>query len=186
MSVRVKGLSMVAFERTLTELKGDGAIERLFPGVPPEVAHALRHKEILTVGWYPMEWFASLHTAAQLTYGPEISREIGRTATRHDVTTLYRFILKFLSPETMVKQLGRIFTLFCETGTVHIEENRKGFARVKYGGCEGSSRGVWEDILGSTEVLIELCGGKSPSARIISGGGSGEGTMVCELSWTDR
>jgi hypothetical protein len=182
MGVRVKGQSMVAFQRALGELKGPEAIERVLPRCPEEVARAVRSKEILPVGWYPMEWFSSLHRSAQVEFGPTISRDIGRTATRHDVTTLYRFILRFLSPETLIKQTGRVFSLFCDSGGVTIEEARKGFARLRYSGCTGSSRGVWEDIMGSTEVLLELTGGRDASGRILEGGGD-EGSMVCEFFW---
>lgn len=182
MPVQVKGLSMVAFERALGDIQGKEAIEKLFPRLPKDVAHAVSHKEILPMGWYPMEWFASLHSAAQAEFGAEISREIGRTATRHDVTTLYRFILKFLSPETLIKHYGRVFALFCESGKVIVEENKKGQARVRCSGLEGASRGVWEDVIGSTEVILELCGGKQPNGRILSGGGDTE-SMVCSFSW---
>jgi hypothetical protein len=182
--VRVKGQSMVAFERALTELKGEGALEQVLVAVPADVARAMRNREILPMGWYPMEWFASLHSSAQRVFGDSISREIGRTATRHDVTKLYRFILRFFSPETLIGQMGRVFALFCDAGTVAVEERRPGSARVRYGGCKGASRGVWEDVLGSTEVLLDLCGGRDPSARIVEGGGDGDGSMCCVITWS--
>lgn len=180
--VRVKGQSVIAFERALKELQGPEAMSQLLPHVPEHVARAVQHGEILTIGWYPMEWFASLHTAAQQVFGASISRQIGRTATRHDVTTIYRFILKFLSPDTLVKQYPRLFGLFCETGTVHIEEQRKGFARLRCGGCAGASKGVWEDVVGSTETLLELTGASEPTGRVLSMA-EREGAMTFSLSW---
>lgn len=173
---------MVAFERALTELKGEKAMEQILPRVPPDVARSISSKEILAVGWYPMEWFASLHTAANAEFGPEISREIGRTATRHDVTTIYRFILKFLSPDTLIKHYARVFALFCESGKAVIENHQKGNATIRCSGCEGASHGVWEDVIGSTEVILELCGAKSPSGRILSGA-KDTGGMICQFVW---
>jgi hypothetical protein len=181
--VQIKGQSIVAFERTVKQLKGDEAIGELLPRLPGEVAHAISSKEILAVGWYPMEWFAALHTAAGGAFGPEISREIGRAATRHDVTTIYRFILKFLSPDTLMKHYGRVFALFCESSKVIVESQQKGGAVVRCSGCDGASSGVWEDVIGTTEVILELCGAKSPAGKIMSGAGN-SGAMVCQYTWS--
>lgn len=181
MGVKIKGQGLVAFERTLLQLKGPEAMEPVLAGASPEAAHAVRSREILPVGWYPMEWFASLHESARVAYGPAISREIGRAATRHDVTTLYRFILRFLSPETLIDQSSRILSLVIDGGAVALEERRRGFARLRYSGCAGSSRGAWEDFIGSNEVLLELCGAQQAVGTILEGG---EGaSMVCSLSW---
>ncbi len=38
-------------------------------------------------------------------------------------------------------------------------------------------------MMGSTETLIELCGGREASGRITSGGGDGEGSMSCMFTW---
>jgi len=182
MSARVKGLSLVAFERALGELQGKAAIERIYPHVPRDVANALGRAEILPMGWYPMEWFASLHAAAQAEFGAEISREIGRAATRHEVTAAYGFIRKFASPEAVIKHYDRVFGLFCESGRVTVEESARGRARMRCSGLEGANRGVWEDVVGSTETLLELCGGYAPSGEILSGGGNTD-SMICSFSW---
>lgn len=183
MGVLVKGQALVAFERTLLELKGPAAMDALAPHLPQDVQRAMRSREVLPVGWYPIEWFAALHAAAHTLHGSSISREIGRAATRHDVTTLYRFILRFLSPDMLVNQIGRIFRMVVDSGEATVEENRGGTARVRFSGCEGANRGTWDDMLGSTEVLIELCGGRDATGRVISGGGDGESWMSCQFTW---
>ena len=112
-----------------------------------------------------------------------ISREIGRVATRHDVTTIYRFILRFMSPDILVSQIARIFRMVVDTGDAVVESKERGDARVRFSGCPGATRGTWDDMLGSTEVLIELCGGHDVTGRIVAGGADGDGSMTCELSW---
>jgi hypothetical protein len=183
MGIRVKGQAILAFERTLIEMHGRGAMTPLRSDLLPDMLTALESREVLAMGWYPMEWFASLHGAAQKAYGPGVSREIGRLATRHDVTTLYRFILRFVSPATLMGQMKRIFGMVCDSGGVLVEENREGSARVRFVGCAGANRGTWEDMLGSIETLLELCGGREASARVISGGADGDATMSCLLTW---
>ncbi len=183
MGIRVKGQAILAFERTLAEIHGPDAMAALQAHVLPDVAVALKSREVLAVGWYPMEWFASLHAAAQLVYGPSVSREIGRLATRHDVTTLYRFILRFVSPATLMAQMKRVFAMVCDGGGVIVEENLAGAARVRFIGCIGANRGTWDDMLGSTETLLELCGGRDANARVIEGGADGDNSMTCVLTW---
>ena len=77
---------MIAFSRALKELKGEDALTPLYERVPDDVEHAIAHGEVLTMGWYPMEWFAALHTAAQQVYGPAL-----RLA--HTAETIGRIIL---------------------------------------------------------------------------------------------
>jgi hypothetical protein len=183
MGIRVKGQAIVAFERTLAELKGPDAMSALAPHLGSELVQVIKNREVLSVGWYPIEWYAALHDAAQNVHGAAISREIGRAATRHDVTTLYRFILRFLSPTTLVSQIKRIFGMAFDGGEVVIEENKSGSARIRFVGCPGSNRGVWEDMLGSIETLLELCGGRESSARVVAGGSDGDAAMTCVLTW---
>lgn len=183
MGMRVKGQALVGFQRALGELKGPDAMERLTPHLPADVIAVLKSREVISVGWYPIEWYVALHAAAQAAHGPSISRAIGRSATFHDVTTLYRFVLRFLSPTTLVNQMKRIFNMAVDGGEVFIEENRDGAARVRFSGCPGSSRGTWDDMLGSIEALLELCGGREPAARIVAGGNDIDAGMTCVVTW---
>lgn len=183
MGIRVKGQAIVAFERTLVELKGPEAMAALFSHLGPELVQVIKNREVLSVGWYPLEWYSALHDAAQAVHGVAISRDIGRAATRHDVTTLYRFILRFLSPTTLVNQIKRIFGMAIDGGEVVIEENRNGAARLRFVSCPGSNRGTWEDMLGSLETLLELCGGRECTARVVAGGNDGDAGMTCALTW---
>jgi len=183
MGIRVKGQGFVGFERTIVELKGPQAMTALMPHLPADVVLVLRNREILSVGWYPIEWYASIHSAAQALHGESISREIGRAATRHDVTTLYRFILRFLSPTTLIGQMKRLHAMIADGGDVVVEENRDGAARVRFTACAGGNRGTWEDMLGSFETLLELCGGRNVVARAIAGGNDGDPGMTCVLTW---
>jgi hypothetical protein len=180
---RVKGQSFVGFHRTLRLLKGEDAMRELEPDLPPELARAYAHREILPMGWYPMPWYAGVHSAARKKFGFGISRAVGKEAAKQDVNTLYRFILKFFSPETLLKQSGRVFSLFCEGGTTTVELSRKGFARIRYGGCGGANRGVWDNVLGGTEAIVEVCGGRAVAAKSVARGSDGDAEMTAEITW---
>jgi len=182
-SVRIKGQSFVGFHRTVRKLKGADAMDRITPDLPADLARAYKGGEILPMGWYPMEWYAGLHAAARKTHGAVISRAVGKEAAKEDVNTLYRFILRFFSPETLLKQSGRVFALFCEGGTCQVEASRKGFARIRYANCAGSNRGVWDNVLGGTEAIVEVCGGRAVNAKVVERGNDGDGEMTAEVTW---
>jgi len=185
MNVRIKGQGFVGFMATLQRLHGADAHEKVLAGLPPEVAAALRNGEIVPMGWYPVEWYSALHTAARAVCGPGVSREVGRAAAQSDARTIYRFILKFFSPETLLGQSAKVFALFCEGGSCKVEMARKGSARIRYGDCPGASRGMWEVICGGTDVLVELCGGREVTVKPVGGGGDGDSVMIVQVSWVD-
>jgi hypothetical protein len=182
-SARIKGQSFVGFHRTLRKLKGADAMDRINADLPPDLARAYKGGEILPMGWYPIGWYSGLHVAARKTHGANISRAVGKEAAKEDVNTLYRFILRFFSPETLLKQSGRVFALFCEGGTCEVEASRKGFARIRYGNCAGGNRGVWENVLGGTETLVEVCGGRAVLAKVAARGNDGDDEMTAEVTW---
>ncbi|HVY49785.1 MAG TPA: hypothetical protein VHB21_28015 [Minicystis sp.] len=182
-AVRIKGQSFVGFHRTLRALRGPEAMDRITPKLPADLAQAYRAREILPMGWYPIAWYAALHVAARAEFGAGISREVGKEAARQDVTSLYRFILKFFSPETLLAQSKRVFGLFCDGGRCTVEASRKGFARILYDGCPGANRGVWDNVLGGTEALVEVCGGRAVLAKIVAGGTDKDAEMTAEVTW---
>ncbi len=156
MGVRIKGQGFIGFLATLRRVHGDGAHARVLAGLRPELVAALRNGEIVPMGWYPIDWYASLHESARAVCGAQVSRDVGREAARSDLNTIYRFILKLLSPEALLKQSGKVFGLFCDGGKCTVELARKGSARIVYSDCAGAPRGMWDLLLGSTELMIEL------------------------------
>jgi hypothetical protein len=184
MSVRIKGQSFVGFLATLRKLYGEPAHARVIAALHPDLGAALRSGEIVPMGWYSLEWYTSLHRAARSVCGDRVSREVGREAARSDLNSIYRFVLKFMSPETLLNQSAKVFGLFCEGGKCTVAAVRKGSARIRYTECPGACRGMWELVLGTTELMIELCGGKNVKGTAVSGGGDGDSNLVAEFTWT--
>jgi len=184
MSARIKGQAFLGFLDTLERVRGVETRRQVTAGLPEDVRAALRNGEIVAMGWYSIEWYGSVHAAARAVCGPSVSREIGREAARSDFNTIYRFILKFLSPATLLKKSSNIFALFCDEGKV-TAATKPGSARIHYSDCSGACRGMWETVLGSTELMIELCGGRGVSGKAVSGGGDGDSSMVAQFTWTE-
>jgi hypothetical protein len=182
-AVRIKGQAFVGFQTSLSKRCGPLAVPTILKALPDEISHALERGEIVSVGWYPIDWYAKLHEVARAAHGPAISRDIARDAARSDVTTIYRFILRFLSPQTLMGQSARVFRLFCDGGACTVEKTEAHRATLLYTGCPGANRGFWDNVLGGSETIVELCGGRDVEAQVLEGGGDGDAKMRCEIKW---
>ena len=40
-------------------------------------------------------------------------------------------------------------------------------------------------VLGGTEIIVEICGGRAVSARAVGGGGDGDARLLAQITWTD-
>jgi hypothetical protein len=185
MSVRIKGQGFIGFMAMLRRLHGEDAHAKVVAGLPSDLAVALKNGEIVPMGWYPIAWYSALQASARGVCGPAVSRRVGAEAARSDVNTIYRFILKFFSPETLLGQSAKVFGLFCEGGSCKVEMARKGSARLRYGDCPGACRGMWDVIAGGTEVIVELCGGRDVAVKALSGGGDDDSVLVLQVTWAD-
>jgi hypothetical protein len=184
MAVRIKGQAFLGFVATLRELRGEDTVQRALARLPADVARAIKSGEITSMGWYPIEWYTGLHAAVRGVAGNRASREIGRAAAKKDINTIYRFILRFLSPETLLNQSAKVFALFCDGGKVTVMAMKKGSARILYSECQGASQGMWDLVLGGTEVIVETCGGKSVAATAMTGGCDGDSSLLAQITWT--
>jgi hypothetical protein len=181
--VHVKGQAFIGFQSSVAKLYGREAMPKIKSLLSKDLQRALENNEIVSVGWYPIGWYGDLHDAARRAYGPAISRQIARDAARSDVTTIYRFILKFFSPQTLMNQSSRVFRLFCDAGRCTVEKTEPQRAHLSYAGCDGANRGFWDNVIGGSETLVELCGGNGVETRVTSGGGDDDATMRCEVAW---
>ncbi len=182
-AVRIKGQAFVGFQSALSKRCGPLAVPAVLKALPSDIAHALESGEIVSVGWYPIDWYAKLQEVARAAFGSAISRDIARDAARSDVTTIYRFILRFLSPQTLMGQSARVFRLFCDGGACTVEKTEARSATLLYTGIPGANRGFWDNVLGGSETIVELCGGRDVAVQVLDGGGDGDTTMRCEIKW---
>lgn len=168
----------------LEKLHGPMALERLRPRLTPELADVVGTRTDTSREWYPIAWYAELHDAAQAEYGGgrRLHREIGRLATEHDLSTVYRFILQFVSPRAILAQSQRIWNLYSDRGVVTYEELGANRVRVHFAECPGVSLPVWEDIASSTAAILAACGARSLTHTLVSAS-TELGTCVAQYEW---
>jgi hypothetical protein len=182
---KVKGQSFRAFFAALETLKGREVVAATTALLPREIRDAVEHNAIVTSGWYPMSWYAALHAAAKRacpgTAG--LARQLGREQMRAEMQGIYKFVLSFFRPSTIMRHSSRIFALYCQGGKLDVPDAGPTFARFVYDGCHGSDANVWDDVLGSMEALLEASGARAVRSFVKSGGRDGDATMTLELRW---
>jgi hypothetical protein len=183
---KVKGVAFKTIELCFTELRGRTARDRLEEHLPRELAEGFRYHTILATNWYPIELYKACFRAfrAVTGEGPELAREIGKLAARHDMSGVHKQILaRLISPQALVGMSQRVFNTYYDTGTFAIEESRRGFIRAACRGCKGFDENMWAEIAGSCESLLEIAGAKFIRLRIVGGGGDDSDSAVFEARW---
>jgi hypothetical protein len=154
-----KGSNFTGLLRAVGERGGTQANEQVLPHLPQRVAEAIRYGQVVAVGWYPVEWYAALHSAIDhvLGGGPEMARALGRDATLADFTSLHRAVARMLKIETVFGQAPRLMKLYWKGGLIECPEVSSGYGRLSFSGWHGFTRLIWEDLAGSIEAILTLC-----------------------------
>lgn len=184
---KVKGQSFRAFLTALEALKGREAVAVMTAALPEEIRRAVEHNAIVTSGWYPMTWYAAFHAAAKRACPGAVglARQLGHEQTRAEMQGIYKFVLGFFRPATIMRHASRVFALYCQGGKLNVVEAGPTFARFVYEDCYGSDANVWEDVLGSMEALLEAAGARAVRTFLKSGGRDGDSSMIAELRWVN-
>jgi len=182
--IRTKGSNILATVAALATLRDEALRDAVVRDVPGDGGEEIRHKSIIAAGWYPIAWYRDLlATVVKHTNDPAIIRELARHSTRATVPTFQRVFMKLISPHTLIKHGGRLFSSYFENATITVENVDKQVERIAWKDCFGFDKNCWRDQLGSTEELVVLSGAKVLRTKIISGGENGDATMVLDLAW---
>jgi hypothetical protein len=183
---KVKGVALRTIETCFIELRGEPARQRANEHLPAELVDAFRYRTVLASIWYPIEQYKALfHAFRSVTgEGPELAREIGRLAARHDMAGVHKQILaKLISPQALLGTSQRVFSTYYDTGKFEVVEARSGFARMRATGCLGWDQNMWSELIGSCESLLEISGAKHVRIRPLAGGKDDNAFLEVEAHW---
>jgi hypothetical protein len=184
-ALRVKG---IAFRGVLDSLERlhPGATGKMLSRLDEDTAEAVRHDRFLTSGWYPVEQYKQVYTAAMQAVGrgPELGRELGRDATLNDFRGIYRLFTLVLSPEFLMKRAPPIFNRYYDTGKLELKTVQRGLAEARYSGCPGFDRLLWEDVIGGTIAILEVAGAREVRVECLEGGGDHDAECALRVRWT--
>jgi hypothetical protein len=183
---KVKGSAFLSVRRSLGELRGADAVDAAIEAASDDVSQALRHRGIAATGWYPIAWYRAWLAGirAGLGEGPGVLREIGARCADNDLKGVYRVFTRLLSPTLIFSLTPRFFKSFYDTGTAEIVDSRGGFTHARWTGCTGFDANMWQEMVGSSQRVLELAGASNVRARIVSGGQDGDDHMELTAHWT--
>jgi hypothetical protein len=169
--IRVKGLNLTGVLRALPKLSEAGADKQVLAALPRELREGFQYGSIVASGWYPVDWYATLHE----TIGTVLSKDlafagrIGRQTTMDDFNSVYRFVTSLLAPETVFAQSSRLMSMYFQGGEVRVEHDPLSGSAM-WRGWTGFTPRVWRDLLEATQYLIETTGAQNVRYRLLSGG----------------
>src|SRR4051794_7356477 len=100
----VKGVAFRTVMKLMERHHGRSALDRAYAAMPRDVAEPLRGGSLLSVGWYAVEWYRGMWRAILDATGEGESyvRRVGREAIDEDLHSIYRPLVRMLSPHTLV------------------------------------------------------------------------------------
>ena len=184
--MRVKGTTIISTSNFVKNRFGqegfDRWIEQLSPAARDAITVPLASKWYDMVDCYtePLEKIVSTFLGGAIDKG---GREIGSENAKHDLTGIYRIMIKFGSPNLMISGAARTWNSYYSEGEPEVVENEKGRAVVSIREIPVKSA-VWEySVAGWVETASMLAGGKNNSCRILSSVASGQGVLKLGLTW---
>lgn len=164
---QTKGSNFLGLLRAVVKLHGPRARSDVLDSCAGELGAALREESLLAMSWYPAKWYSDLHSAIDYTLsgGPDFARALGKSATLDDFTKLHRLVVSMLKPETAFVHAPRLMGLYFRGGTIELTEITAGRARMRFADWNDFNRLVWEDLLGSIEGILDVCGAKKVTSR---------------------
>ncbi len=182
--IRTKGSNVIAMVAALETVRDAAFREAVVKQVPGEGGEEIRAKSIIAAGWYPIGWYRDLlGTIVKRAGDPMIVRDLGKASTRANVSAIHRVFMRMISPHTLIKQGGRLFSSYFENASVSIENVEGQNERISWKDCFGFDKNCWRDQIGSTEELVVMSGAKVLRSKVIAGGEDRDATMVLDLAW---
>jgi hypothetical protein len=183
--IRGKGLTLATSLDAIARLCGDDARAATIAGLSIlEARDTVQSGRLQPSAFYPIAWQRDIHTSAQrvTARGRELSRAIGYEGMRQDLLGIHRVIRTLLSPETLVRLGGRMWTSYFSGGHVALPICSPGLIRAEFSACHGFDRNLWENIVGSCQAVVESAGGSDVELSTLRGGADSP-SMVVEARW---
>lgn len=183
--VAVKGHSLRQNVDLLAEILGAEGLERVVKRLNVDFRTALETGTLTRAGWYPVGWANEIHEVALREFPnyPDIPERIARLGVERDMSGIYGFLTRLVSPEFCIKQAPRILGTYFRGMEIESTVFGKGHAELRFTGTAGIGRLLWRDILAGTTRIFEEAGAREVLLRTRKGGREGDEEHVVELRW---
>jgi hypothetical protein len=183
---KVKGVAFRTIDLCYERLRGAQARDRARDTMPADLADAFRYYTLLAASWYPISWYRETLRAFRTSSneGPELAREIGRLAARHDMSGVHKQILaNIVSPQALLGMSQRVFNTYYDTGRLEIVSSEQGHVQARCSNCVGWDHNMWMELIGSCESLLEIAGARRVDMHVLGGALDGSAHALLEARW---
>jgi hypothetical protein len=182
----VKGITFGSLLASLERMRGRDAVDATFRVLPPHVASPLRLGEVVSSGWYPVEWYRTLLTTVVQSSGEaelDLAWQLGRDASISQFRGIHRLLLRVISSELLVSQAPKIFRMYFDGGEVAMAAVDTGMGVIELSGWHGFDRLIWTGVMGGLEGFLVARRAFDIRHRVLRGGGS-DGSLKVEYRWS--
>ncbi len=180
--IKLKGSVLWGVLQALESVAGWDRREDIVKKLTGDFGEGIRTRSIIATGWYPIAWHRELLGAIVEQGGEAALRDTVRVATRENVSTIHRLLVRVFSRETLLKQGARVFSSFFEAKAIATRESEL-VSRVEWSGCRGFDKNIWTAQAQTVEELVTMAGAKVKVARVLSGGTERDDRMLLELGF---
>jgi hypothetical protein len=186
-TVSAKGSNFVGVMNAFETQFGEDASRRVLKLLPDELASAFSDHKVLVTGWYPVAWYAQLHSAidATLDGGLKLARKLGHDATAADFNGMHRLIGALLTVQSVFAQSHRLMGLYWKGGTIERLAFSESSVQLKFDNWPGFTELMWEDIMGSLEALLEVCRARYVQCQRVGPPSASFDGIVIEARWAE-
>ena len=169
----------------LLDRHGPEVLAAVLERAPGRAGRELQTGMLSVTAWYPVSELAGLYDRCVEVTGAGLTLpfEAGRAAMKGSVPVIFRMFLRILSPELVVRRAMSIFRRFYDGGGPRVIEHGPQHVVVRFTGCHGFTRLLWEDIRGATHGTLEVAGAKGIAVSFAAGGAEGDSEATLEASW---
>jgi hypothetical protein len=178
-----KGINFRSLIGAARRLLGPATLDKMITHLPPELAERVQKNAFVTGSWYPLADFRRLHGSALAATGRsvELTRELARDCARDDFRGIFRVLTFVLTPEWIMRRVPVIWSRYFDTGKVTVEA-RPCFARARFAAAAGFDHVLWQDVIGGSTGVLEVCGAKDLKMTV-EGGGGDDDFMSLAAEW---
>jgi hypothetical protein len=185
MTPEVKAAGFNSFLELTRQTVGQAAFDGMVAGLPPELADYIRRPRLAPT-WLPMKDASAIQERVwQELLGGNAERifELARRQLIADMSTVYKFFLKFGSPGLVARRAPAIYGTFVRNaGEMRLVRDEDRLVELEVVRHPFPSPAFWESMRGNIHGTADAT--RAPHARtsIVDGGGASPSGRI-RLTW---
>jgi hypothetical protein len=180
----MKGFAVLNLIAYIKDRYGSPALEQFYGELPASQIDPLRKGTIVSVAWVPLElYYAGVHFLVKRFHGgmPMAARQIGHDLASKDIGTIYRAVLRFASPTTVISLSARFWRDYFDKGTLKVHKLEKGRVRGEVSEFPFTDDITANEIGGSLLAWLEHS--RARNVRLLEMGPGGPDSIYLDIAF---